>query len=381
MKMMKAMTKRAALPLLLAALLASCTLRPADEYETGMAGDPGEIRDPSGPTETVGEDPPETAEPLFGWETEPETMSSGPEETDAPEPVPEGEHPTIRSGRLWKYENGTFVYDFPARDTSRVYPLESMYDIPNVPFDDVGYDAEGNPNTQDWYPGKMSYDESTGESTVLWERSASTLVSVATHHAIYRGDTGRKVVYFTFDSGFETGTTASILDTLKEKHVPATFFINGWYVESAPDMVRRMLDEGHILANHALNHDMLTEATLQSFYDEVTKLEEAYRAAFPDAPDMLYFRPPSENCNDWVLAYAEKLGYTTVLHSWAYRDWVVEDQPDVEESLAKLKENLHPGCVYLFHTVSETNTKMIPLAIDWIREQGYEIIPLCDIDP
>ena len=309
------------------------------------------------------------------------------QETEAPngevDPVraAAGEHPTITAGRWWKFENGTFVYDFPKRDRSGEANLDTMYDIPNVPFDDVGYNDFGQPNGQDWYSGQMRYDEATGVASVLWERDAATLKSLSDHHGFYRGDTTRKVVYFTFDCGYEQdGLTGVILDTLKEKHVPGTFFINGYYVESAPDYIRRMLDEGHIVANHSLNHEMLTEVPVRTFYDEVIGLENKYYDAFPDAPPMLYFRPPAGNCNNWVLTYADKLGYITALYSFAYNDWDTDAQPELDASLDNLKLKLHPGCVYLFHTVSATNAKLIPLAIDWIRAQGYEIIPLCDID-
>ena len=245
----------------------------------------------------------------------------------------------------------------------------------------VGYDDSGQPNGQDWYSGQVRYDETTGESTVLWERGASTLKSLSDHRGFYRGDTTRKVVYFTFDCGYEQdGLTGTILDTLKEKHVSGTFFINGYYVESAADYIRRMLDEGHIVANHSLNHEMLTGVSVRTFYDEVIGLEEKYYKAFPDAPPMLYFRPPSGNCNNWVLTYAEKLGYVTALYSFAYNDWDTKAQPDLDAAFENLKIKLHPGCVYLFHTVSSTNAKLIPMAIDWIREQGYEILPLCDIE-
>ena len=368
--------------LLLAALLfAGCTLRPA---QSETAADPVKTTDPAIPTADPGPETPQNNGDIFAWETEPQETEEAAKTPDGqPDPAraEAGEYPTITAGHWWKFEDGTFVYDFPERDRSGEENLNTMYDIPNVPFDDVGYDANGQPNGQDWFSGRAEYSEETGESTILWERSASTQKSFADHRGFYRGDTTRKVVYFTFDCGYEQdGLTGMILDTLKEKHVSGTFFINGYYVDSAADYIRRMLDEGHIVANHALNHEMLTAVSVQTFYNEVIGLENKYYAAFPDAPPMLYFRPPSGNCNNWVLTYAEKLGYITALYSFAYTDWEVDNQPDLDASLANLKAKLHPGCVYLFHTVSETNTKLIPLAIDWIREQGYEIIPLCDIE-
>ena len=380
MKIVSKYARRGLIVLLAALLSAGCTLRPA---EPGEAQDPVNTTDPI-PAVQTDPDPADPGTP-FAWETE--TQDAAVQETEAPngeiDPVraAAGEHPTITAGRWWKFENGTFVYDFPKRDRSGEAHLDTMYDIPNVPFDDVGYDDFGQPNGQDWYSGQMRYDEATGVASVLWERDAATLKSLSDHHGFYRGDTTRKVVYFTFDCGYEQdGLTGVILDTLKEKHVPGTFFINGYYVESAPDYIRRMLDEGHIVANHSLNHEMLTEVPVRTFYDEVIGLENKYYDAFPDAPPMLYFRPPAGNCNNWVLTYADKLGYITALYSFAYNDWDTDAQPELDASLDNLKLKLHPGCVYLFHTVSSTNAKLIPLAIDWIRAQGYEIIPLCDID-
>jgi len=380
MKIVSKYARRGLTCLLAALLSAGCTLRPA---EPGEAEDPVNTTDPI-PAVQTDPDPADPGTP-FAWETE--TQDESTRETEVPngeiDPVraAAGEHPTITAGRWWKFENGTFVYDFPKRDRSGEANLDTMYDIPNVPFDDVGYDDFGQPNGQDWYSGQMRYDEATGVASVLWERDAATLKSLSDHHGFYRGDTTRKVVYFTFDCGYEQdGLTGVILDTLKEKHVPGTFFINGYYVESAPDYIRRMLDEGHIVANHSLNHEMLTEVPVRTFYDEVIGLENKYYDAFPDAPPMLYFRPPAGNCNNWVLTYADKLGYITALYSFAYNDWDTDAQPELDASLDNLKLKLHPGCVYLFHTVSSTNAKLIPLAIDWIRAQGYEIIPLCDID-
>ncbi len=142
-----------------------------------------------------------------------------------------------------------------------------------------------------------------------------------------------------------------------------------------------MLDEGHIVGNHCVNHEKLTGVSVDTFLDEVGGLTKQFEAAFPDAPQMTYFRPPAGNCSEWVLTFAEKMGYTTVLWSWTYYDYDDEAQPDLMESLNKLKSGLHPGCVYFFHSTSATTAAMLPWAINWIRSQGYEILPICDIDP
>ena len=184
----------------------------------------------------------------------------------------------------------------------------------------------------------------------------------------------------TFDCGYEYGTMDTILDTLKEKQVSATFFVNGHYVRSASDKIQRMIDEGHIIGNHAVNHYDLTGVSVDTFLEEVQGLEELYYETLPDAPPMLYFRPPSGDCNEWVLKFADKLGYRTVMWSWAYKDFDTDAQPDVDETLEKVMTGLHNGEVMLLHPESKTNTEMLGKMIDKIRDAGFEILPICDIE-
>lgn len=278
------------------------------------------------------------------------------------------------SAPLWTIENGVHQYNFPERDASGMSDLTGLDALRYIPFDDAAAD------NSDWYFGPTVRNSATGEVKVTWERSASTLAVLEKYGVIYRGDETKKAVYLTFDCGYETGTTAKILDTLKAKQVPAAFFINGHYVESAQDMVRRMIDEGHILANHCVNHYDLTTVDKDTFVKEVQGLEDIFYTYFPDADPMLYFRPPSGAANEWVLSLADKMGYTTVMWSWAHRDYVDDDQPSTAETINKIKTGLHNGCVYLLHPESTTNTAILGDMIDWVRSQGYEFYPLCDIE-
>ena len=273
--------------------------------------------------------------------------------------------------KMWSIVDGKYVFDFPARSNDKLDTVDEMYDMPKTRFDDQ-------PN--DWFFGKTERNPETGDVTYLWDRSASTLDTLKKYNAIYRGDTESKVCYLTFDCGYENGTMDSILDTLNEKKVSATFFVNGHYVRSASDKIQRMIDEGHIIGNHALNHYNLTEVSVDTFLEEVQGLEELYYETLPDAPPMLYFRPPSGNCNEWVIKFADKLGYRTVLWSWAYKDFDENDQLDVDEALQKVMKGLHNGSVILLHPESQTNTEMLGQMIDEIRDAGYEILPLCDIE-
>lgn len=283
---------------------------------------------------------------------------------------------TTASEKMWDFVDGKYVYSFPKRDDSGLADLSDLASLQYVPFDDA------NADNNDWYFAPTHRDSATGDVTLTWgkDRSDSTLAILEKYGAIYRGDESQKVVYLTFDCGYETGTMTTILDTLKEKNAPATFFVNGHYVESAQDMVRRMIDEGHIIANHCVNHYDLTTVDAETFISEVQGLEDLFYTYFPDADPMIYFRPPSGAANEWVLNLADKMGYTSVMWSWAYRDYVDDDQPPVAETLEKVKSGLHNGCVYLFHPESTTNTAMLGDMIDWLRSVGYEIYPLCDIN-
>ena len=247
-------------------------------------------------------------------------------------------------------------------------------------------DSNQPPDKDNWFPGRVSYDEAAGTVTYDWaaegstaDRAKSTLDALAKYGAIYRGDESRKVIYLTFDCGYETGVTGQILDALRGKKAPGTFFITGTYVEKNAELVGRMLDEGHLVGNHTYHHYDMTSLSAAEVVGEMQSCEDAFKAAFPDAPDMLYFRPPEGSVNEWLLAGEAKLGYRTVMWSFAYDDWKEDAQPSLEEGLAAAKNGLHPGAVYLLHAESATNAAMLPAFIDWVRAQGYEILPLCDI--
>ena len=330
-------------------------------------------------TEAPETEKPETAAPA----SEPETTASAPE---VEIPVSQIATPGVSEGSLapfgtisWRFENGKYVYDFPARNTAGMATLDEMNTFPTTPFEDAG---EGN----GWYFGPVSYDEATGTVTYSWaapgstaDRRASTMATLRKYGAIYRGDETRKAVYLTFDCGYEYGLTGQILDTLKEKQAPAAFFVTGPYVRNEAELVGRMLDEGHVVGSHTNTHPNMTTLTADQVVDEMKQVEDALKAAYPNSPDLLYFRPPEGAANEWLLRIEAKLGYRTVFWSYAHRDWVVDDQPDVATALAKAEGCLHPGCVFLLHAQSSTNAAMLGDLIDYIRAQGYEILPLCEI--
>ena len=275
----------------------------------------------------------------------------------------------------WWQENGVYKYDVPARNTSGMATIAEMYTFPTTRFED----ANKPPDPDNWYPGQVTYDESTGEAVYGWDRWNSTKETMAKYGAIYRGDETRKVCYLTFDCGYEYGATGKILDALRDKQAPGAFMLTGPYVRTQHDLIRRMLDEGHIVGNHTNNHLDMTKLTVDEVIDEMRTVEQDFKAQFPDAPDMLYFRPPAGAVNEWLLRTEAKLGYRTITWSYTYHDYDPYAQWDYTDALNTLKGHLHPGCVYLLHAESSTNAEILPEFIDWIRSQGYVIEPICAI--
>ena len=288
------------------------------------------------------------------------------------EPVSSG------SGVSWSYENKKYTYTFPQPDRSTLSDLSDVNNTSRAFFDDINPSDTGGT----WYFAPTSVDPTTGEIIFTWgkDRSESTLAAIANYGGIYRGDTSRKVCYLTFDCGYENGYTGKIMDTLKEKGVSGTFFITGDYVEQAPELIGRMIDEGHILGNHTVNHINMALTDAKTFINEITGLEDMVKKLYPDSQPIRYYRPPEGATSEWALKLADKLGVRTTLWSYTYKDYDPNNQLDHYTALENLKGGLHPGCVYLLHAVSSTNAAVLGQLIDWIRGQGYEILPLCDID-
>lgn len=368
------------LALTVAALLLTSCLRKAAKVDknSGIGRDnvPAETKS----TDTDKETDSETTRDTETTSDTSETKTSGetgytPPPLDKKDEETTAETASSTDGISWKVENGKYTYSFPPRDESGLATISEMDSTSTALFDDQGDDLTGS-----WYFGKTSYDEATGEATHSWDRYQSTLDLMNKYGGIYRGDETRKVCYLTFDCGYEYGPTKDILDTLKEKEVGAIFFLTGAYVKSEEDLVRRMIDEGHILGNHTVNHKNMTQVSKETFVDELEGVEDLIKEKFPDAEPLHYWRPPMGACNEWVLKLADKMDYHTVMWSWAYYDYDVNNQPDPADALAKAKNGLHPGAVYLLHTESTTNAAILGDLIDWIRAQGYEILPLCDIN-
>ncbi len=192
--------------------------------------------------------------------------------------------------------------------------------------------------------------------------------------ALFIGGSEHKRLWLTFDEGYENGYTAQILDTLKDKNVRAVFFVTYDYCKANPELVQRMIDEGHTLGNHTWSHPSLPECSPDELYAEISLLHKHVKNTF--GYDMYVMRPPMGEFSEQVLACAKSLGYTTVLWSFAYPDWDVNSQPDKTSAYQKITSKTHNGAIYLLHAVSETNTAILPDVIDYWTENGYLITPM-----
>ena len=194
---------------------------------------------------------------------------------------------------------------------------------------------------------------------------------LAQYDALYRRETQEKVLYLTFDAGFENGNTAPILDALKNHGVKATFFLVGNFLETEPDLVRRMAAEGQTIGNHTYSHpDMSQIATEDAFRQELEKNESLYRSITGEEMAKLYRPPQGKYCQS-NLQMAQQLGYHTVFWSLAYVDWYQDDQPTKEEAFSKLLPRVHPGAVVLLHSTSSTNGAILDELLSQWESQGY----------
>lgn len=207
----------------------------------------------------------------------------------------------------------------------------------------------------------------------------ATAEELAQYNACYVGDTSKKIIYLTFDCGYENGFTEPILDTLKKHNAPAAFFVVGNMIESAPDIIRRMADEGHIVGNHTYHHpDMSAIADKTAFQQELTAVEEAYNRVTGQTMPKMY-RPPQGKYSATNLQMAKELGYCTYFWSLAYVDWYVDKQPTKEQAFDKLLTRIHPGAVVLLHSTSATNAAIMDELLTKWKELGYTFGALSDL--
>ena len=195
----------------------------------------------------------------------------------------------------------------------------------------------------------------------------------------FLGDTSSKVLYLTFDEGYEKGYTGDILDTLKELNIPAAFFVVKPYIVSEPDLVKRMVEEGHLVCNHSSHHPSMSSITNEEkFNKEITDVEDAYKDLIEkDMPK--FFRPPMGKYSKDSLKKTQALGYKTIFWSFAYKDWLIDDQPSERYSIKKIEEGAHSGGILLLHAVSKTNCKVLKTVLSDLQTEGYEFKSLADL--
>lgn len=194
---------------------------------------------------------------------------------------------------------------------------------------------------------------------------------------IYIGDTSKKVIYLTFDEGYENGYTSKILDVLRDNNVKAVFFITGPYLKEHQDLVRRMVEEGHTVGNHTIHHPSLPQLSDEQLEEEILGLDRAFKEKF--GKEMKFLRPPKGEYSERTLAISQKLGYCNLFWSFAYDDWYRDKIRGADYAYQMVMRNLHNGAILLLHAVSKDNADALDMIIKGAREMGYTIGDINDI--
>ncbi len=192
------------------------------------------------------------------------------------------------------------------------------------------------------------------------------------------GSPDDKVIYITFDGGYENGYANTILDALKAHNAPAAFFLVGHYIKTQPEIVQRMLDEGHLICSHSMNHKNMAAMTdYDAFSKELSDLDDLL---FEQTGHHIakFFRPPEGNFSEMLLQYAQRCGYTTAFWSFAYKDWLIDAQPNTADAMNTVISRTHPGEVALLHITSATNAAILDDVLTKWESMGYRFGSLND---
>ena len=202
---------------------------------------------------------------------------------------------------------------------------------------------------------------------------------LAKYQAAYADETDEKVIYLTFDAGYENGNLSAILDALKKHQAVGTFFVVGNFLETSPELTQRMVADGHIVGNHTYHHpDMSKISTKESFEKELKDVETLFRS-ITGSEMAHYYRPPQGKYSTSNLEMAKELGYKTFFWSLAYVDWIQDEQPTKEQAFSKLLTRIHPGAVVLLHSTSSTNAAILDELLTKWEEMGYHFAPLSEL--
>ena len=242
-----------------------------------------------------------------------------------------------------------------------------------TPTPDPGPEPTNVFESDSWW---LSYGEANAQTQPRGNAKQSDL---SWYGAYYLGSPDEKVVYLTFDCGYENGNTELILEALKKHNAKGTFFMTGQFLETAPDLVKRILEEGHEAGNHTWGHPDMSaytdKADFQKQLDDVANLY--YEITGTEIGP--YYRPPEGRCNEENLRWAKDLGYHTIFWALAHVDWYQDNQPDPQESIDRLTARVSPGAVVLLHNTSDTNGAIIDDLMTKWEELGYSFRPLSDL--
>lgn len=220
------------------------------------------------------------------------------------------------------------------------------------------------------YAGLKSWGILRGKKGELPKADPGAPELLSKYNSIYLADTSKKVIYLTFDEGYENGYTDKILDVLYENKVNAIFFITGPYLEQQEELIQRMLDEGHAVGNHTVNHKSLPLLSEKDLEEEIVGLDRCFNQKF--GQNMVFLRPPKGEYSEKTLELTSKMGYVNVFWSFAYDDWAVNNQRGWEYAFEKVKQNIHNGEIILLHAVSKDNCEALNAIIEYVRSIGYE---------
>jgi peptidoglycan-N-acetylmuramic acid deacetylase len=201
---------------------------------------------------------------------------------------------------------------------------------------------------------------------------------IKNYGAVYKGDPAKKDIYLTFDNGYENGYTADILNVLKRQQVPAAFFVTGHYLKTAPDLVVRMVKEGHIVGNHSWNHPNMAEKSDEVIRSELQRVK-IETEKLTGQKTMNYLRPPRGVFSERTMKIAKEEGYYHIFWSLAFKDWIVDQQKGAQYSYNEVMKQIHPGAILLLHTVSKDNAEALESIITDLKKQGYTFKSLDDL--
>ncbi len=264
-------------------------------------------------------------------------------------------------------------------------PVDVPVDIPVSGEEESGTSASATPAPADIFDADLPALKADGLGWGLFHfgsgiqpRGNEQVDVLEKYQAYYMGNPEDKVLYLTFDCGYENGNTDAILTALKAHDVKATFFVTGHFVETEAELLKRMVENGHTVGNHSYNHPDITQLDEETFRTELDSVRDKFKEV-TGAELSMYFRPPQGICYSQALKWSVEMGYATIFWSTAYKDWDTEAQPTHEEAMQTITGRTHPGAVVLLHNTSKTNGEILDELLTKWEEMGYVVKPLSEL--